>query len=78
MTLRVCVAHFSMDCFVNLSQGNASTADRLLLDDGASQTIFVLAANPSSAPSVCTAKSCSFYMQRGCLHSLKGTAAKKN
>lgn len=39
LTFTVCAAHFSVDCFVNLSQCNAGFAKRLSLNDEAEPTI---------------------------------------
>lgn len=64
------MADFSKDRIVNMTQGNAGIAERLLLKDGATQTF-----DQSRAP---CAHSCSFYMQIVCLHSLKGTAVKNS
>jgi len=39
LTFTVCAAHFSVDCFVNLSQCNAGFAKKLSLNDEAEPTI---------------------------------------
>ncbi len=48
LILTVCAAHFSLDCFMNLSQFNRGFAKRVLLKDGKVKMILTRA-NPQSA-----------------------------